>query len=157
MIQRIQTLYLAILILLVSIVSTGTSLFSFISETSKFTFSSFGITGYSLAGKFIQTETFPIFVGTIALVLLSFLCLMSYKNINRQFKLGRLVFFIYFLSLLSIFLLSVFGDRLLDVSSSSREMGVGYFLFIAGFPFSFLANIGIKRDKKLLDSLDRLR
>ena len=82
---------------------------------------------------------------------------MSYKNINRQFKLGRLVFFIYFLSLLSIFLLSVFGDRLLDVSSSSREMGVGYYLFIAGFPFSFLANIGIKRDKKLLDSLDRLR
>ena len=131
MIQRIQTLYLAILILLVSIVSTGTSLFSFISETSKFTFSSFGITEYSLDGKFIQTETFPIFVGTIALVLLSFLCLMSYKNINRQFKLGRLVFFIYFLSLLSIFLLSVFGDRLLDVSSSSREMGVGYFLFIA--------------------------
>ena len=123
MIQRIQTLYLAILILLVSIVSTGTSLFSFISETSKFTFSSFGITEYSLDGKFIQTETFPIFVGTIALVLLSFLCLMSYKNINRQFKLGRLVFFIYFLSLLSIFLLSVFGDRLLDVSSSSREMG----------------------------------
>ncbi|MDA9881258.1 DUF4293 domain-containing protein [Crocinitomicaceae bacterium] len=157
MIQRIQTLYLAILILLVSIVSTGTSLFSFISETSKFTFSSFGITEYSLDGKFIQTETFPIFVGTIALVLLSFLCLMSYKNINRQFKLGRLVFFIYFLSLLSIFLLSVFGDRLLDVSSSSREMGVGYYLFIAGFPFSFLANIGIKRDKKLLDSLDRLR
>ena len=157
MIQRIQTLYLAILILLVSIVSTGTSLFSFISETSKFTFSSFGITEYSLDGKFIQTETFPIFVGTIALVLLSFLCLMSYKNINRQFKLGRLVFFIYFLSLLSIFLLSVFGDRLLDISSSSREMGVGYFLFIAGFPFSFLANIGIKRDKKLLDSLDRLR
>jgi len=157
MIQRIQTLYLAILIMLVSIVSTGTSLFSFISETSKFTFSSFGITEYSLDGKFIQTETFPIFVGTIALVLLSFLCLMSYKNINRQFKLGRLVFFIYFLSLLSIFLLSVFGDRLLDVSSSSREMGVGYYLFIAGFPFSFLANIGIKRDKKLLDSLDRLR
>jgi hypothetical protein len=157
MIQRIQTLYLAILILLVSIVSTGSSLFSFISETSKFTFSSFGITEYSLDGKFIQTETFPIFVGTIALVLLSFLCLMSYKNINRQFKLGRLVFFIYFLSLLSIFLLSVFGDRLLDVSSSSREMGVGYYLFIAGFPFSFLANIGIKRDKKLLDSLDRLR
>lgn len=157
MIQRIQTLYLAILILLVSIMSTGTSLFSFISETSKFTFSSFGITEYSLDGKFIQTETFPIFVGTIALVLLSFLCLMSYKNINRQFKLGRLVFFIYFLSLLSIFLLSVFGDRLLDVSSSSREMGVGYYLFIAGFPFSFLANIGIKRDKKLLDSLDRLR
>ena len=157
MIQRIQTLYLAILILLVSIVYTGTSLFSFISETSKFTFSSFGITEYSLDGKFIQTETFPIFVGTIALVLLSFLCLMSYKNINRQFKLGRLVFFIYFLSLLSIFLLSVFGDRLLDVSSSSREMGVGYYLFIAGFPFSFLANIGIKRDKKLLDSLDRLR
>ena len=157
MIQRIQTLYLAILILLLSIVSTGTAFFSFVNETSRFTFSSYGITEYSMDGKFIQTDTFPIFIGTIALVLLSFLCLMSYKNIHRQFKLGRLVFFIYLLSLLAVLMLSMFGDRMLDVTISAREMGVGYFLFIAGFPFSFLANIGIKRDKKLLDSLDRLR
>lgn len=82
---------------------------------------------------------------------------MSYKNINRQFKLGRTVFYLYLLSLIAVFLLSLYGGSLLESETTSREMGVGYWLFIAGFPFTFLANIGIKKDKKLLDSLDRLR
>jgi uncharacterized membrane protein YhaH (DUF805 family) len=82
---------------------------------------------------------------------------MAYKNVNRQFKLGRTVFFLYFLSLTAIFFLSIWGDGLVEGKTTSREMGLGYWLFIIGFPFSFLANIGIKRDKKLLDSLDRLR
>ena len=59
--------------------------------------------------------------------------------------------------LVSVIILSIFGDSLLNVSISHREMGLGFFLFVSGFPFSFLANTGIKRDKKLLDSLDRLR
>ena len=91
------------------------------------------------------------------MVLLTFICLMAFKNINRQFKLGRTVFFLYFLSLTAIFFLSIWGDGLVEAKITSREMGLGYWLFIIGFPFSFLANIGIKRDKKLLDSLDRLR
>jgi len=36
-------------------------------------------------------------------------------------------------------------------------MGLGFILFVAGFPFTFLANTGIKRDRNLLKSLDRLR
>ena len=47
--------------------------------------------------------------------------------------------------------------KLLDEETASREMGLGFLLFVVGFPFTFLANTGIKRDKKLLDSLDRLR
>ena len=40
---------------------------------------------------------------------------------------------------------------------TKRELGLGFFLFVLGFPFCFLAQLGIKRDKKLLDSLNRLR
>ncbi len=76
---------------------------------------------------------------------------------NRQFKLGRMVFGIYFLMLVSVILLSSFGDYLIDTETTSREMGLGFILFVAGFPFTFLANTGIKRDKQLLESLDRLR
>ena len=157
MIQRVQTLYLGILIILLSIVTIGTPLFSFINETSRFTFSTWGITEYTLDGKMMGTQTFPMFVGTIALVLLAFICLMSYKNLNRQFKIGRTVFMMYFLSVVSIVLISFYGDSLIDAKVESRELGMGYYLFIAGFPFSFLANLGIKRDKNLLESLDRLR
>ena len=157
MIQRVQTLYLGILIILVSIVTIGTPLFSFVAKESKFTFSSWGITEYSLDGKVLGTETFPMFIGTIALVLLSFLCLMSFKSLERQFKLGRMVFYIYLLSLIGLFVLAFMGEGMVDAKTTGREMEIGFYLFIAGFPFSFLANLGIKRDKKLLESLDRLR
>lgn len=82
---------------------------------------------------------------------------MAFKNLNRQFKLGRIIFGIYFLMLLSIIALAVFGNHLLDVETTGREMGLGFFLFVIGFPFTFLANTGIKRDKKLLESVDRIR
>lgn len=158
MIQRVQTIYLGLVIILLSIVTVGSPLFSFVNETSRFTFNSWGITEYSIAnGKVLSTNTFPIFIGLLAIVLLSFICLMAYKNVNRQFKLGRTVFYLYLLSLIAIFLLSLYGGGLLEIETTSREMGIGYWLFIAGFPFTFLANIGIKKDKKLLDSLDRLR
>lgn len=158
MIQRIQTVYLAIAIILLGVVTLGPELFSYANETSRFVFSSFGITEYSVeTGKVLSTRMFPFFVGTIALTLLCFLTLMSYKDLKRQFKLGRTVFYIYFLMVITVVLVAVFGDRLVDAEQASRELGLGFILFIAGFPFTFLANTGIKRDKKLLDSLDRLR
>lgn len=158
MIQRIQTVYLSIVIILLSIVTIGSELFSYLNETSRFTFSSYGITEYSIEnGEVIGTKTFPFFLGTAALVLLSFVCLMSYKNLKRQYKLGRTIFGLYFLMLVTIIVLSTFGDKFLDIDTPARELGVGYMLFVAGFPFVFLANTGIKRDKKLLESLDRLR
>lgn len=158
MIQRVQSIYLGLVIILLSMVTVGTPLFSFVNESSRFTFNSWGITEFSVGdGEIIGTQSFPVYISLISLVLLSFMCLMAYKNLNRQFKLGRTVFFLYFLSLVAIFVLSLWGGSLLDVKTTSREMGLGYWLFIAGFPFSFLANIGIKRDKKLLESLDRLR
>jgi len=158
MIQRVQTLYLSIAIILLSFVTVGTTIFSFTNYTSRFSFSSYGITEYSIeSGKIVSTKFFPIFIGLIALVLLCFICLMSYKNLKRQYKLGRTVFYIYFLMLVSMILLATFGSKMIGKEDMIREMGLGFFLFVAGFPFTFLANIGIKRDKQLLDSLDRLR
>ena len=158
MIQRVQTIYLAITITLLSFVMFGTALFSFINETSRYTFSSYGITTYNIeSNNVVNTTNFPFYIGTGALILLSFLCIMSYKSLNRQFKLGRMVFGIYFLMLVSVIVLTIIGDKLIDAETTSREMDLGFFLFVCGFPFTFLANTGIKRDKKLLESLDRLR
>ena len=158
MIQRIQTVYLAITIVILSSVMFGSTLFSFINEINRYTFSSYGITTYSIeTNEVVSTTNFPFYIGAGALILLSFLCLMSYKSLNRQFKLGRMVFGIYFLMLVSVIVLTMVGDKLIDTETTSREMGLGFFLFVCGFPFTFLANTGIKRDKKLLESLDRLR
>ncbi len=156
--QRVQTLYHAIAIILLGIVSAGSTLFSFVGESSRYTFNAFGITTYELkSGTVTDHEMLPIMVGVIALALLCFICIMSFKNLNRQFKLGRMIFFLYFLGLVGIILLSSLGDGMIDEANTKRELGVGFYLFIAGFPFTFLANVGIKKDKRLLDSLDRLR
>ena len=158
MIQRIQTVYLAIVIILLSIVTFGSTLFSFVNEELRFSFTSFGISGFDLeSGKLVQQQNFPIYAALIALILLACAALFSYKNLSRQFRLGRALFAFYFLVLIAVIVLSAFGDGLLDVPAEKREMGLGFFLLVAGFPFTFLANLGIKRDKKLLESLDRLR
>lgn len=157
MIQRIQSIYLLLVMIVLSVVAVGTELFSFVSETTRFTFSSFGITHYSLEGKVLEHKSMPVYIGLIALILLSFLCLMAYKSLARQFKLGRTVFFLYLLMVVSMILLAFLGDSLVEGEHLKRELGLGFYLFVAGLPFSFMANTGIKRDKKLLDSLDRLR
>lgn len=157
MIQRIQTIYLILVMLLLSAVAVGTELFSFVSETERFTFTSFGISTSNEAGKLVHQQHIPIYVGLIALILLAFICMMSYKNLKRQFKLGRTVFYIYILMFISLLMMAFFGDKLVEVEHLKRELGLGFYLFVAGMPFSFLANTGIKRDKNLLASLDRIR
>ncbi|MFK7784566.1 MAG: DUF4293 family protein [Crocinitomicaceae bacterium] len=53
--------------------------------------------------------------------------------------------------------MAFFGDNLIEGEELKRELGLGFYLFVVGLPFSFLANVGIKRDKRLLDSIDRIR
>ncbi len=157
--QRVQTVYLGIAIILLGIVSAGVTLFSFVGKANRYVINSFGITTENAqTGEAIEQQMMPMMVGTIALALLCFLAIMSYKNIERQFKLGRTIFFLYFVSVVGVILLSFFGDALIDDPAGvRRELGLGFYLFVAGLPFTFLANVGIKRDKRTLDSLNRLR
>lgn len=158
MIQRVQTLYLGIAIILLSIVTFGAELVSFSNETTRYTFNSYGMLEYAQqSGDLIGKKGYPLYIATIALILLCFLCIMSYKSLARQFRLGRMIFFIYFLNVVLLVLFSTLGDGFIDEQIQSREMGLGFLLFVAGFPFTFLANVGIKRDKKLLESVDRIR
>ena len=61
-------------------------------------------------------------------------------------------------SMVIVFLIySSFGKGMFFENNASQELGLGYIFFIAGLPFSFLALIGVKKDKNLLDSLNRLR
>lgn len=157
MLQRVQTIYLAITIILLAVVSLGVELFSLLNDDARFTFNSYGFTTTNLDGEVIAHSHFPFYLGTIALLLLSFICLMSYKNLDRQLKLGRSIFGIYFLMVVGMVILTYVGDSFTHAETNTRELGLGFFLFVIGFPFTFLANIGIKRDKRLLDSLNRLR
>ncbi len=158
MIQRIQTIYLLVSIICLSIVTFGSTLFSYVNETSKFEFSSYGILERSLeSGEMISMNSYPMYISTISLILLCVLTMFSFKNLKRQYKLGRTTFYIYFLLLVILLVMAYFGKGLLNAEVDKRELGFGFILFVVGFPFVFLANVGIKRDKNLIDSLNRLR
>jgi hypothetical protein len=82
---------------------------------------------------------------------------MSYKNLKRQLKWARSCTFLYAVFVLASIVFYYAGGGFFIEGEYALELGLGYALLIAGFPFCFLAQLGIKKDKKLLDSLDRLR
>lgn len=158
MIQRIQTLYLAIVIILLSIVTTGSTIFRFVTDSTIYKFNAFGFNGYDKASdKLTELNSYPLYISTIALVLLAFITLMSYKNLAKQLKLARTTFFIYLMLTIGMVIFSFAGGDAFISEPFKRELGTGYILFVAGLPFTFLANLAIKRDKALIDSLNRLR
>jgi amino acid transporter len=159
MIQRIQSIYLAISIILLSIVAVGADVFHFVGKNTSFVFNSFGIQQVKMgngAGAALVTK-YPLYIGLIALVLLLFITLMSFKNLKRQLKLVRTVFYIYVLMIIGLVVFSVVGIDDFADESLKRQLGAGFFLFVAGLPFVFMANLSIKRDKGLIYSLNRLR
>jgi len=155
MLQRVQTYYLGLIIGIQVIAISGMDFIQFTTADFRYGLNAWGMQQY--AGEaIIGTATIPVFIGFIVLTLVAFLCILSYKKLDRQLKLGRTLFYLYFLEALSVYLIAVFGESLVGEEVLSQEVGLPYWIFICGLPLSFLANAGIKRDKRLLDSLKRL-
>ena len=156
MIQRIQSVYLAISMILLLIISSGMTVFSFAAESMTYVFSVFGWTAVDGEENVINHEGYPFYIVSGVLVLLIFWCIMSYKKLDLQLKIGRGILVLYLLSITALLFMMMTGEDQFT-ESVTRELGIGFLLFVLGFPFIFLANVAIKRDKKLLDSLNRLR
>lgn len=157
MIQRVQSIYYALAIICVSIASFGANLYVFQGKEARFDFNAFGVQKYDLSGNLLEIQSFPYYVAGICLSLLLVIVLLAYKNLKRQLTLGRLIIFVYFILLVSLVFGSFLGSYLTKTEELTQGLGLGYFFFIAGFPFVFLGNIGVKRDKTTIDSLNRLR
>ena len=156
MIQRVQTIYLFLAIICLGSTCLGLEFFRFVQSNEAFSFSVFGIESLKEASS-SMFKSIPIYLSVIGLCLFLFMTLMSYKNLKRQLKWARSCTFLYTVFVLASIIFYNAGGGILAEGEYLRELGLGYALLIAGFPFCFLAQLGIKKDKKLLDSLDRLR
>lgn len=136
MIQRIQTIYLFIVALLMA------ALFLWFPQITT-------ISGEIVLDKVDLWVIIPIFAS----VLLAILSIFKYKNRQTQFVLNRLN------SLFIFILLGVFVYRPLMVSGETQvsEKGIGLFFPIISIVFLVLANKAIKKDERLVKSVDRLR
>ena len=134
MIQRIQTLYLTLVVLLSVVLIYGV-------QTSILGLGFQGSTGVLVFGE-----------GVLS-VLLAVGSIFWYRNRQNQFVINRL-------NLISqLFLLGFFVYRSLNVSGEvvTSEKGIGMLIPIFSIVFLVLANRAIKMDEDLVKSADRLR
>lgn len=109
----------------------------------------------------IPTFYFPFYAFTILLSMLTVVVLFGYKKLERQLKLGRLLFVLNFAMFVAVI---VFYNLMKnnafpypEMYEISTELGFGFYCVVLALAFSFLANIGIGRDLRLIKSIDRIR
>lgn len=136
MLQRIQTLYL----LLAVLVSAGLIFVLHLWVTN--------------ADVVIYAKDNMLYLGLfLGSAILSLVSIFKYKNRKSQFMLGRLNM------ILNFILLGFFVYQSLNVSGETAvsEKGIGMFLPIVSIVLLALANKAIKKDEDLVKSVDRLR
>ena len=159
MIQRIQTIY----ILILTVLLFAAPFFSF----TQFNFEEGNIlflaTGMKGDITFLDNLVFPKYVITGYLVSVSFsiLMLVNYKKRSRQMRYGKLLYLIISITFCCMLIESYNLKNLIDSTENVVFVGqtfhIGFFLLVSSYPFLFLANRSIKKDEDLIKSLDRLR
>jgi len=136
MLQRIQTLYLA-----VSAIVTGALPFAFELWTDK-----------SKIGVFFTSSIIYISLFVLSTILAIY-SIINFKKRQHQFVLNRLNMIFNFI------LLGFFVYRSLNLSGETfvSEKGIGMFLPAISIVLLVLANKAIKKDEDLVKSVDRLR
>lgn len=157
MIQRIQSLYFFIAIACLCAITFGLPIFTYNHTPDSYELSSYGIQRIEKGGQPGVLDSIPFFIAGIVVIMLGLLAIFSFKNLKRQHLLGRLFLTAYLLVVLAASSAYFLGETLVGVKELSAGFGVGFFVLVAGLPFCVLANAGIKKDKNLLDSLNRLR
>ena len=136
MLQRIQTIYLAIVFIIVAVLPYVFPL-------------------WKLDGKNYMFNKEMLYVILFGLsTALTVISIISFAKRQHQFVLNRLNM------ILNLILLGLFVYRSLNLSGETpavSEKGIGMFLPILAIVFLALANKAIKKDEDLVKSVDRLR
>lgn len=166
MIQRIQSIYLALaficmaLLLIFPIFTIELSA----PDNDFVAVAEFGKDG--IVGPNGIVGNLPLSYVIISLALLTFASILMFKKRPRQLLLCRLNLILHVFLVLGIYGFYYFGESFVieGLKANNAEevsvvfyMSTGFFLLIATVAFIYLAIRGIKRDEKLINSLDRLR
>ncbi|GBU07221.1 membrane protein [Bacteroidales bacterium] len=151
MIQRIQTIYLLLIagfMLAILFLPLG----SFIKDGEVASFNCFGLTITQGTG-FVKSE-WTLFYLAIASSLISFSAVFLYKKRNLQVGLSYLML----MSLVMFYFFCwVYLQGYYNIYSSSFSFGFALVLPLLSIILGFMAIAGIKKDEKLIRSLDRIR
>ncbi len=134
--QRIQTLYMSVVVLLALCLLL---VFEIGADAN----------GVALLGK----DMVLVFFESVLTMLIVIVAIFQFKNRQNQFVLNRVAILIQF------FLLGFFVYRALSVPGEglTSEKGIGAFVPIVSIVLLALANRAIKKDEDLVKSVDRIR
>lgn len=155
MIQRIQTVYFFIAALLVAITLFGTDLFSFTQDGLVHS------TAYKLFRE-VSPEGKKVDFWMLSLIQIVFalMIIFSFKMRHRQIFLGWILLVLNILSSAWIVLGAVAEPKICTTCTepaTGLSFGVAFYLHAIAFIFVFLGIRGVRKDKKTIDSLNRLR
>ena len=157
MIQRIQSIFLLSTIVVLVILSFGTPLLTFHSMDFNYVLSATALKKMTLDSGLIKTDPIPFYIVTLVLIVLTFFSMILYKNLKRQLSLVRFTTLCYFISLVAMGFMPFLGKYFTGQEEHKSSFDFGFYLFIVGFILLLLASAGIKKDKKLIESVDRIR
>jgi hypothetical protein len=154
MIQRIQSVYLALAVLSMALMFAF-KVAAVPTETAEAVLTIYGAT-IGESNLSIAILVIPPYVFNVLIIILLITSLLMYKNRKRQMMLGRLSY----LLILGYFVFLYFAvDGLANAVETAERViyGAGIYFPVAALAFVFLANRAIKKDEALVRSLDRLR
>jgi hypothetical protein len=155
MIQRIQTVYFLIAALLVATTLFGTDLFSF--DQGEFVH----VTAYKLfRGSDLMGRKMDFWMLSLVQIIFALMIIFSFKMRHRQIFLGWILVVLNLLSSAWI-VLGAYAEpmqcTMCNEGATNLSFGVVFYLHTAAFIFVFLGIRGVRKDKKTIDSLNRLR
>ena len=158
MLQRIQTIYIILFCAILFIASFLPFASIVLDNQTSFELYS---TGWESQSSLEGLKVYPFYSGYLVAVAFGILMLVNFKKRQKQLRYGTLSYFFVLITIVYMFLeVSSTQEILLsDVSNSLQSINYSYsmYLLVACLPFIFLANRAIKKDQKLVSSLDRLR
>lgn len=154
MIQRIQTVYFLLAALLAASTLFGTELFSFTQGDVVLS------TAYKLTrgGEFTSRTDF--WMLTAIQVVFALMIIFSFKQRQRQLFLGWVLFLLNILTTVWMLTgLNVYSSDCADCTEKVTNPAFGFVFYLHAIAciFALLGILAVRKDKKIIDSLNRLR
>ncbi len=153
MIQRIQTVYLVLALVVLSFLFLAPICSYADAEGTSFALSIKDMVGSDGSVVGAKSNVTLLILSPIAALAVIFM-IVQFKNRQKQLSAGRLIYFLLgTIIILAWFFIEANKYEGMEITG----YGLGYFAPVAALPFIFLANRAIKKDEELVKSLDRLR
>lgn len=162
MIQRIQSIYLLLVVICQSLLF-ATALATFSGYNSSFNLSLMGFYKLSSAGHEMLINSYALMAVNVVVILFSIFIIFSYKNRKKQIRFAS-----FNILLICAFIVLMFysfdnAKSFIDLSFNnqgaelSTTYGIGMILPFLSLVFNFMAIKGIRKDEELVKSADRIR